>query len=378
MKILIAFTSSQSYILIKGQIRYLTNNGFEVVVVSSDDKDVEAAVESEGGRYISFNLSREISFFGDLVAVFKAVKLLKKVKPDVINASTPKAGLIFVMAAFILRHSKIIFTLRGLRSDTLTGLKRHIVKASEYLTCNLAKKVIVISPSLREHAISIGVLKRNKSLVFGYGSSNGIDVDRFTVNKSNIAEADGLRNSIGVNKETLIFGFIGRIVRDKGIQEIYQAFKSLCAKYDNIHLVITGSFDEADSINNVLMEEIKNNKFVTLLPHSSKIENIICLYDVLILYSYREGFGNVVLEASSMRKPVIVSDIPGARDTIEPNKTGFLVDPRNSTKLASTMEKYILEPELRFVHGNAGRERVESNFRNNYIWEQQKDFYKNI
>ena len=162
MKILIAVTSSISYALVKGQLKYLNNNGMEVYFVCAFDPTIEALVKSEGATYIQLGLEREISIFKDLKAILEAIKIIKNIQPDIINASTPKAGLIFMIAAQFISKVYPIFTLRGLRSDTLTGLKRQIVKFTEYLSCRLAKKVIVISPSLQDHAVKVNILKRNK------------------------------------------------------------------------------------------------------------------------------------------------------------------------------------------------------------------------
>jgi glycosyltransferase involved in cell wall biosynthesis len=375
MKILIAVTSPISYALIRGQLMYLKSSGMDVYFACTFDPAIEELVKNEGATYVRFDLKREISFVKDVRAVLKAIKIIKDIQPDIINASTAKAGLIFMIAAQFVSKVYPIFTLRGLRSDTLTGLKKQIVKFTEYISCRLAKKVIVIAPSLREHAVDIKVLSRNKSVVLGFGSSNGVNLNKFTKTEQTSSEALQYRKNLEIENDALVFGYLGRIVQDKGLAEVYQAFQLLQENHKNIYLVLTGSIEASNPLPADILNSMKVNKNVRFIAHSSNVPVILNLYDVLILFSYREGFGNVCIEASAMELPIIVSDIPGLKDTVVDGKTGFLVESKNHKQLSQVMEKYIITDNLASSQGKMGRVRMESFFSSEFIWSLQYETY---
>lgn len=381
MNILIAVTAHSSYNLVKGQIRFLTEQGNKVVFVSSYSKETKLKVESEGGSFFPIEMEREISPVKDFLALFRVVKLLRKLEPDVINTSTPKAGLLFTTASKILMKSKkikVIFTLRGIRSDTLNGLKYKIVKLSEKICCTLADKVIVISPSLKEHAVNKNILKTSKGVVIGKGSSNGIDIKRFTKTGKSVEFAKNFRKENSLPKNAIVFGYVGRVVKDKGIKELYEAFYNMSKKIDNAYLMLVGAYNEADRIEIELLEEMRDNKKVILVEYTEDIEMMFSVMDVFILFSYREGFGNVSVEAAAMELPVIVSDIPGLRDTIENNTTGLLAVPKDSKDLENKMIFLYHNRELMRTYGINGRNRIENHFSNQTIWKGQLEVYKSL
>lgn len=381
MKILIGVTSSASYILVKGQINYLTSNGHQVFFVSSYSEDIQKKVESEGGIYLPIEMEREINPLKDIRAILKIWSSLRKINPDILNVSTPKAGLLFTIAARACRGaraSKIVFTLRGLRSDTLGGFKKRIVKLMEKISCTLADKIIVISPSLKEHAVNIGILQESKAVVIGKGSSNGVDLNRFTRTDQTRKFAKQFRNDHNILENSIVFGYAGRLVNDKGIHELYDAFIKIKEKYNNVHLLLVGSYNEADSISSELLNKIQNNGKIILLEHTKNIVNLFAVMDVFVLFSYREGFGNVAIEAAAMELPVIVADIPGLRDTIEDKKTGLLALPKSRIDLEAKMEFFLNDTNGRKLFGYEGRKRIKAHFTNEAIWKEQLKIYETL
>lgn len=380
MRILIAVTSHLSYKLIEGQLEYLVAQGNEVFFCSSNDEVVKQKVENAGAKFLALNLTREIDLKKDFVSLVKCAKLLNTVKPDLINASTPKAGLIFMIASFLFFKSKRIFTLRGIRSDTLVGLKKNIVTLFEKLTCLMAEKVIVISPSLRLHAIHRGIVSKEKAVVLGEGSSNGVNVNRFTITKELLIERDKLRFKYGISEDDFIVGYVGRIVKDKGIEELYLAYKEV--KHNvykkNVRLCIVGTIESDDPISSELLKEMKIDKDVIFISFVQDIEKVYTLFDVFVLVSYREGFGNVCIEASSMNLPIIVSNIPGLSDTVVNGSTGILVEPQSINDLADAIDFFISNNDFRISYGIQGRERVIKYFSNEYIWKLQYELYCSI
>lgn len=378
MKIVIATTSALSYKLIQGQIRFLTEQGYEVIFISSYDDNIKINVQQEGGKYIQVNFEREISLFSDFKSLYKVFKIIKDEKPDIINYSTPKAGLLFSLVSFFFSKTKFIFTLRGLRSDTLNGFKKRLVFLTEKISCSLSDRVIVISPSLLNHAANLKLLKKNKAIVFGKGSSNGVDINKFKITSKIIDEGKRLKKKLKIPDEAIVFGYIGRLVKDKGVVELYEAFKEINKKYPNTYLVLTGPVEYGDYLGDDFISSINSHSNVRHIGFTDNVPAVLSIYDALVLYSYREGFGNVAIEASSMCKPVIVSNIPGGKDTIEDNVTGLLVEPKNTLELLLKMEYYLLNPDLIKTHGLNGRERIEKYFSNESIWKQQLKLYESL
>ncbi len=378
MKIIIATTSSLSYKLVEGQINYLSKKGHDVIFLSSYDDTIEEKVRNEGGKYIQVNFKREISLFSDFKNLYKVFKIIKKEKPAIINYSTPKAGLLFSLVSIFFSKIKFIFTLRGVRSDTLNGLKKRIVFFTEKISCSLSDKVIVIAPSLLVHAVKLKILNKDKAIVFGKGSSNGIDLNKFKITSKLIEEGKELKKKLKIPKEAIIFGYIGRLVKDKGVVELFDAFKEINKKHPNTYLVLTGPVEYGDYLGDDFINTISSHSNIRLIGFTDDVPTVLSIYDVLVVYSYREGFGNVAIEASSMCIPVLVSNIPGAKDTIVDNVTGFLVEPKNAKELLSKMDYYLLNPDLLKEHGLNGRKRIEKYFSSDKIWSQQLDLYESM
>ncbi len=376
MKILIAVSSPISYVLVKGHLRYLVDQGCEVYFICPFRKDVEENVIREGAKFFPLEIEREINFRKDIISLFKIIKLLYHLKPNIINASTPKAGLLFMIAGFFFPRIIKIFTLRGLRSDTLIGLKMKIITLTEKITTLFANKILVISPSLLQHAVNRKILNPKKSFVINKGSSNGVNITRFKSTPETKAKASDLRKKIGIPDDSIILGYLGRIVKDKGIVELFQAFSRV--KNSNLFLVLTGDFEKDDALPNQIATELKSHPRIKIISHVQDVVPVLEMYDILILNSFREGFGNVIIEAAAMSKPVIVSDIPGARDTVLNKETGLLVDPMNIISIYRAITTYIENPNLILEYGNKGRTRVEKDFSNEIIWKGIFQFYKKL
>lgn len=375
MKILIAVTSFLSYRLVEGQIQNLSSQGFTVYFSSTYNEKVKEAVEKEGGVFCPLDIDREINLFKDLKSLTQASKLIHRIQPDIINVSTPKASLIFSLISILYKKPKLLFTLRGLRSDTLRGVKYKIIKFTETLCCDLADYVIVISPSLKNHAVSKNILKEKKAIIIGKGSSNGINLNRFSVNDQTQSFAQHFRSKFNLTENNVVFGYVGRLVEDKGIKELYIAFKIINNKFPNTRLLLVGSVEDGDPLPQAFIDNLKDDPNVILLDYTDKIENVYSVMDCFILYSYREGFGNVAVEAAAMELPVIVANIPGLKDTVENNLTGFLAESKNYEDLEKKMTTYFKNPELRHLHGQNGRKRVVNYFSSEFIWKEQLKIY---
>lgn len=375
MKILLAISDSFCANFIKGQGKYLVSQGHEVIVVSGPGVEIDDVERNEPVRVIRIPFAREISPFSDLRDLIRVIKLVKKEKPDIINAGNPKTGFLFSLAHIFFWRTPLIFTLRGVRSDTLSGLKKSVVRLTEKITCALANKVIAISPSLKTHAEQIGIVSNEKCVVLSKGSSNGINVAHYSpseeIRKSSLELADNYKVSLDAFK--LIF--VGRVTRDKGMMELLEAFKFCLASNANVRLLIAGPIEKQDPIPQEYYDLIEKHPKIHYLGKQIDVRPVYMLGDALVLYSYREGFGNVAIEASSMGLPTIVADIPGLRDTTEDGVTGLRVSPRNETKLSEAILKLYHDRNLARTYGEQGQVRVAEYFANEIVWSRQLELY---
>ncbi|MCD8762927.1 glycosyltransferase family 4 protein [Staphylococcus hominis] len=368
-KIFQLVTVSKSIPLMKGQIEYLRDKGLDVHVVSSEGP--------EQNRYSSdithvVNMEREISLKKDLKSLINMIRLFKKEKPHIVNSGTPKAGLIGTLAAFITRRPVRIYTVRGLRLETVTGLKYKILYAMEKLAMFCATDIIAISESLKDKIVELGLEKKEHIKVLGHGSSNGINLDNFTKDKTIIPYE--LKEKLA---DHFVIGYVGRIVKDKGIHEIIEAFKIIQKNYNKVKLLIVGPIEKDDSISEEDYQYLQNNLNIIMTGHVNDTVNYYNHMDVLVFPTYREGFGNVSIEAQAVEVPVIVNNVTGAKDTLINNVTGYLVEKGNYNQIAQKLEFLIDNPAIKKQLGISGRENVESKFRNEIIWKHLETIYKN-
>lgn len=378
MKILIAISNSFCANFIQGQGKYLIECGHEVVIVSSYGEEIEKLKRNEKVRVIYLPFKREISLYYDLISLFKIIKVVYKEKPDIINAGNPKTGFLFGLVHVFFYKTPMIFTLRGLRSDTLSGAKKKIVLITEKISCLFSNKTIAISPSLKEHAINLGLVSNEKCIVFSKGSSNGVNINKYKNNEESKNEAATLKTKLGIKEKDFVLSFVGRVTKDKGVEEMIQAFVNLNKKYRDTKLIIGGPIEKEDPLSEDCYKEIEINKSIFYLGKLRNVKKVYSSSDVLVLYSYREGFGNVALEASSMGLPTIVADIPGLRDTTVNEKTGLIITPKSHESLLKAYEYYYNNREKLKEHGNNGRQRVEFFFKNEIIWKKQLELYKSL
>lgn len=375
MRVLICTTSDLSTLLLKGQLSYLGGKGVDVHYATiSTERSLQFAAE-EGATLHNINFEREISPFMDIRALMQAIALLIRLKPDLVNAGTPKAGFIFMLASWLTGVGIRVFTLRGLRSGGLTGIKKKVVQLMEKYSIKLSEVTIAISPSLKKEVAEKFAVDHRKLIVLGKGSSNGVDTehyDRKVVPKSEIKK---IRSHLNYDKLDLLCCFVGRLTADKGVNELVSAVNS-CAQ--NIGLILVGPIEEADPLDNKTLKIIESSENIQAVGFQDDIRNYIVASDILILYSYREGFGNVVVEAASMGVPALSSDIPGPRDSIVDKSTGWLIPPRDSTVLKKKIEEIATIRNTLPEYGQRAQQHVAENFSNHIVWESQLKLYKTL
>lgn len=365
-------TVAETMAFFRGQIQYLIDSGFEVVVVCSPGWEKEA-----GTRYYPVKMEREISLFKDLISLIGLIKLLLILKPDMINAGTPKASFLMGIAAFITRVPIRIYMCHGLRLETTKGWKRKILFLAECITARCATRVCCVSHSIKKRLLELKIVHSKKVDVIGFGSVNGIDLKKFHPELQKV-NRELLLKQYAIPNHAKVIGFIGRLTKDKGIPEAIDAFIELKQSFENIFLVLVGKFEQGDPLPKKTLELIKNDPAIVLTGFINHVEAYYHMFDLLWLPSHREGMGAVLLEAAASKLPVVACQITGCVDAVDDGKTGYLVPVGDSKALTMCTEKLLLDKELAEKMGHEGRKWVEERFDQQKVWANSKLYYQEL
>jgi glycosyltransferase involved in cell wall biosynthesis len=375
-KILQAVTVAQSLKLMKGQLAYLENQGYSVKALSSDGDYIEEYEASEGVEVLKLEMEREISLTQDLKSLLACIKLIRQERPDIVSAGTPKAGLIVTLAAFVCGVPVRVYNVLGLRLETTTGLKRNILMLAEKIAASSATHVLAVSPSLKTQLVSLGIAKEEKISIFGEGSYNGFNLESFHPSEKLADEINALKLRYGLRKENTVIGFAGRLTKDKGVEEMVDAFLCLHRQDPNLRLLIMGEFETGDAIKETTKKEILVNSSIIYIGYQKEPTAHYFLMDIFLFLTKREGFGNVSVEAALAGVPVIAADVTGAKDTVLDGETGYLVNPNDAAAVQEKLDRLLKDPVLRKRLGEKGKEWAEANFSNKDIWHEMDLFYQ--
>ena len=349
----------------EGLLKELMGEGYEVIALSSPDEDLTVLGEREGVRTIGVKMERRVSPFKDIVSLMKITRVLMREKPDMVHSMTPKAGLLCMMAAKMAGVPIRLHTFTGLVWPTATGLSRRILMMTDKITCACATHIVPEGEGVKQDLQRCITKKPMK--VLGYGNVRGIDLNYW---KRNVEKAEDGR---------LTFVFVGRVVRDKGINELVQAYVKLHKEYNGTRLLLVGRYEEnLDPILPETKQLIESFDSIEALGEQKDVRPCYERGDVLVFPSYREGFPNVVLEAGAMGLPSIVTDINGSREIIEQGKNGMIVPPHDEKALYNAMKWMIEHPDERKKMKENARPMVASRFEQSYVRQCLKDYYKEI
>jgi lipopolysaccharide/colanic/teichoic acid biosynthesis glycosyltransferase len=365
---------------LRGQLKFLKQRGYDLHLASSPAprQELLTVAEREGIQAHFIPLEREISLGQDLRAFGTTLKLVRQLRPAVTNVGTPKAGLIGGLAAALSGVPARVYTLRGLRLETVSGPKRDLLLWMERLACACAHRVVCVSPSLRERTLQLRLTSPEKAVVLSSGSSNGLDAGRFLPSPALQEQAVRLREQLSLPSETPTVGFVGRFVRDKGIAELVEAFTQLHAANPQTRLLLLGDYEEGDPVAAEVRQVIDAHPGVVRAGFVADTAPYYQLMDILAFPTYREGLGNVALEAAAAGKPVVASNATGAIDTVVNGVTGFTVQVGHSKELASALQLLLNDKELAHKLGQAGQERVLREFKPERIWEDLDRLYQEL
>jgi glycosyltransferase involved in cell wall biosynthesis len=342
---------------------------FEVVGVSSPGETLKEVAVQEGIRTAGIEMTRAITPMKDLAAIWSLYKFFRKEKPSIVHTHTPKAGLLGMIAARLARVPVRLHTVAGLPLMEATGKKRMLLEQVEKLTYAAATTVYPNSKNLCEFILNNRFCAPSKTKVLGNGSSNGIDTVFFSVDESLKQKAIQFKSEHGITAEDFVFVFIGRLVRDKGIEELVEAFVQLALKYPHMKLLLVGPFEpELDPISEKTQRIIREHDRIILVGFQQDVRPYYLASSALAFPSYREGFPNVPMQAGCFGLPCIVTNINGCNEIIENGTNGLVIEPKNTDQLKNAMEELMKNEDLYLQTKAVARQMIVERFEQKYLW----------
>jgi glycosyltransferase involved in cell wall biosynthesis len=362
--------------LLPGQMKYMKQNGFDVIMVSADGKERQDVIQNEGCEHIIIPMTRKITPFADLRSLLRLYRFFKKQKPDIIHSHTPKAGLLGMLAARLAGVSIRIHTVAGLRFMTSAGMTRKLLVRMEKFTARCATNVWPNSSSLLQYIKEHKLVKPGKLAIIGYGSSNGIDLRRYSRTALDPGKLEEIKKQVQFNPALVYLLTVGRIVKDKGIDELLKAFSTIHRERNDIRLVLVGTFeDELDPVGEETRMLLKEHPGIIHINWSDEVEYFMALSAMLVHPSYREGFPNVLLQAGAMECPVVCSRIEGNIDIVDDGQTGIIFEVRNAKSLEEKLRFSLQQPEQLKIFSRALRNKIEQQFDQRFVHESLKNKY---
>lgn len=370
--VLYLISSDESSLFLRGQLAFLQSHGLRPVVgTRCSERAVRDRFDTNVEVY-DIPFTRNPAIIKDLRALVAVIRLIRKVKPQIVNASTPKAGLLGTFGAWCCRVPSRVYVVRGLRYEGFTGVKRAALKSFERLAMALANTVIFNSQSLLNVARADRLLSSDRGEVLGAGSSNGIDESRF-LSRPNSKQA---RTDLGLPTSSQIVGYVGRLSHSKGIKDLFDIFNQIRGQISGVHLLIVGSPDLSDPVPTTLLRTFEDDPEILWLQQRPDVERIYPAMDLFIFPSYREGLPNAPLEAQLCEVPVIAYAATGTLDAISDQESGILV-PIGDTRRVGAVAIGLLQSEMtRLAMGKFGSNWVSTNFNQQRFWTALLEVYR--
>lgn len=364
-------------ILLRGQLNYL-NQYFEIVAMSGNGSELNEVKEREGVIVQSLEMQRNISPIKDFVALIKLYFYFKKEKPIIVHSITPKAGLLSMVAARLAGVPIRIHTFTGLIFPSRNGIMQKILIQMDRLLCNCATNIIPEGQGVKRDLENYKIT--NKPLkIIANGNVNGIDTNYFSLTSLSVESVNKLKEDLQITGVDLVFVFVGRLVGDKGINELVTAFENICQSKYNCKLVLVGpSESEIDPLNAASISIIKKNKNIISEGFQQDVRPYLAIADVLVFPSYREGFPNVVMQAGAMGLPAIVTNINGCNEIIEEGKNGTIIPPKDEQELEKAMLKMIDNPEYRLSLQQNARHMICCRYEQQVVWDALLNEYQTL
>lgn len=358
--------------LLKGQLKMLSEY-YEVVAVSSPGEKMKVLEEREGVRTVSIPMERRISLVKDFISLLRLIVLFAKERPDMVHSITPKAGLLSMLAAWITRVPVRMHTFTGLVFPTATGKMQKLLIAMDRLTCFCATHINPEGEGVKRDLVNYNITSRPLHIIAN-GNVNGIDLEYFDKTPEVVEKACSYKK-----EGTFTFCFVGRMVRDKGINELVHSFLRLYQKDERVRLLLVGPFEkELDPVLPEVEEHILHHPGICYMGYQNDVRPFLVASDALVFPSYREGFPNVVIQAGAMGLPAIVTDINGCNEIVLPDLNGVIIPSKDEQALYESMKYFASHPvEVERMAVNA-RPLIASRYEQRIVWNALLDEYKSI
>lgn len=358
--------------LLKGQLKMLSKY-YNVLAVSSPGDDMETIEEREGVRTIAIPMERRISLIKDFISLIRLIVLFAKERPDMVHSITPKAGLLSMLAAWITRVPVRMHTFTGLVFPTATGKMQKLLIAMDRLTCFCATHINPEGEGVKRDLVNYNITSKPLHIIAN-GNVNGIDLEYFDKTPEVVEKACSYKK-----EGTFTFCFVGRMVRDKGINELVHFFLRLYQKDERVRLLLVGPFEkELDPVLPEVEEHILHHPGICYMGYQNDVRPFLVASDALVFPSYREGFPNVVIQAGAMGLPAIVTDINGCNEIVLPDLNGVIIPSKDEQALYESMKYFASHPvEVERMAANA-RPLIASRYEQRIVWNALLDEYKSI
>ena len=365
--------------IFRGQGRYMRERGLESLFVTAPGKQLDAFALDENVPVREVPIARTISPLRDAKSVFRVWRWLRKLRPKIVHAHTPKGGLIGMLAGMLARVPIRVYHIHGLPFDTARGIRRQLLWLTEAFACRAAHRVFCVSNSMRDIAIRHKICSADKIVVLEKGSANGIDaIERFSPDRIDDFVRRREREKLGIPPDAKVIGFAGRVNRDKGIVELADAWQKIRQQCPEAHLLLVGPRDKKDAVPQKIFDQLDADPRVHSTGYRADTPALYAAMDVFVLPSYREGLPTVVLESMAMGLPVVATRIPGCVDVIDHQRTGTLIAPQDAGQLATAVIEYLGNAFLRCQHGKAARHHVLEHFGQERLWRATLSQYNDL
>ncbi len=362
--------------LLGEQLRFM-NQYFEVTAISADEDYLQKVADKYEVNNYHVELTRAITPIQDFKAIIQLYRFLKKEKPTMVHSHTPKAGMVGMFAAKLAGVPLRLHTVAGLPLMEIKGFKRKILDLVEKLTYASATKVYPNSKGLYDFIVEHNYTRSSKLKVIGQGSSNGIDTHYFAQEQISAEKQAQLKYELGIQPNDFVFVFVGRLVRDKGINELVEAFSKL--KAQSSKLLLVGSFEaELDPLDDKTLLEIENSLNIISVGYQQDVRPYFTISNCLVFPSYREGFPNVVMQAGAMGLPSIVTDINGCNEIVIEGKNGTIIPVKNTEVLKIVMQKMKDDTNYYNQLQQNARPLIQSRYEQKVVWEAILTEYKSL
>ena len=375
-KIITTVTSDGSVIFLEGHFAFAQASGFDTILICKAGPNSSKISAKEQTKFKEVPFSREIDVGNDVMCLISLISIFKREKPYIVNAGTPKASLLSMLAAWVSRVPCRIYTQHGFRHESLHGSSRAIQILMERITCHLATHVICVSPSVRQLGISSGFFSDSKSRVLGMGSC-GVSFVRLREGASQGPSCETIKVTYGIQPQDFVIGFVGRIIPRKGIEELVSVFIEIAQSRPNLKLLLVGKMEKAQPISEWCENMIHNHDHIINVGYQSNVASYMQVMNLFCMPSHWEGFGNTLVEAAYLGLPVVTSSGTGSCDAVKNDYNGSIVSVGDKEDLKGAIMRYLDNPDMLKKHGENGPSWA-SRFDKEVVNKELVDFYKSL